>query len=71
LVRTKRASAKDDIAEDTNVQGKSGTRLTAMRGSRIERYGGGGELWLMPGCLEVVVADVWEEEVFVGREACS
>jgi hypothetical protein len=59
------------MAEDTNVQERSGTRLTAMRGSRMEIYGGGGELWLMAACLEVVVGDVWEEEVFVGREAYS
>jgi hypothetical protein len=56
---------------NTNVQGRSGTRLTAMRGSRMKIYGRGGQLWLMAGCLEGVVEDVWEEEVFVGKEAYS
>ena len=56
---------------NTNVQGRSGTRLTAMRGSRMKIYGRGGQLWLMARCLEGVVEDVWEEEVFVGKEAYS
>ena len=56
---------------NTNVQGRSGTRLKAMRGSRMKIYGRGGQLWLMAGCLEGVVEDVWEEEVFVGKEAYS
>ena len=59
------------IANDTNVQGRSGTRLTAMRGSGMEICGRQGQLWWMAEWLAVVVADVWEEEVFVGREACS
>jgi hypothetical protein len=34
-------------------------------------YGRGGQMWLMAGRLEGVVEDVWEEEVFVGKEAYS
>jgi hypothetical protein len=37
----------------------------------MEIYGGGGQLWWMAECLAVVVADVWEEEAFVGREVYS
>lgn len=64
-------SLQHGVAEDSNVQGRSGTRLTAMRGRGREICGRGGQMWWMAECLEVVVADVWEEEVFVGREAYS
>jgi hypothetical protein len=42
-----------------------------MRGRGREICGRGGQLWWMAECLEVVVADVFEEEVFVAREAYS
>ena len=70
-LRKEAVVSQHDQVGYTNLQGRTGTRLAAMRGGRREIDGGREALWLMADCREVVVEEGWEEEVFVGEEAYS